>query len=75
MIEFDQAAGAVYVRFSSDKVARTVPSSDPRVVINVDLNANRDVVGIEAIGFSGMSIEAILQVAKVESLGFDAAKA
>ena len=49
-IEMDGSVGALYVRFRKGKVARTIPSNCDSAVINLDLNEDNEVIGIEAVG-------------------------
>lgn len=63
----DGEAGALYIRFRADKVARTIPSRCDHALVNVDLNVRGDVVGIEAIGVNEVSVRAIMMIAGVDA--------
>ncbi len=55
-ITIDPEVDAVYVYFKRSKVARTVPRESRKMILNVDLDGNGDVVGIEAIGAGQLEI-------------------
>jgi hypothetical protein len=67
VVEIDGAAGSVYVRFKKTRVARTILSHCDHGVINLDVTDQNEVVGIEAVGFSELSIGTILAMAKVDA--------
>jgi len=71
----DGNVGALYVRFRRGKVARTIPSNCEGAVINLDLNSDNEVIGIEAIGANQISIRGILDIANVKTAGIDFSKA
>ena len=47
IITIDPFTRAVYVRFSSNKVAETIDDSDGGAIVNIDIDAKGDVVGVE----------------------------
>jgi len=68
VVEIDNGAGAVYVRFrpSKTKIAKTILQSEwPHVTI--DLDAAGEVIGVEALGMNEFTIRAILMKAKLEA--------
>ena len=56
IITIDPFTQAFYVRFSSNKVAKTIEDSDGSAIVNIDIDAKGDVIGVELIGVSGVSI-------------------
>lgn len=60
-VEIDTAARAAYVRFSNQKVAKTISDDRPGVVVAIDLDARGKVVGVELIGVRNFSIETLLK--------------
>lgn len=71
MVEVDQECGAVYVRFRRSKVVKTVTRPSRNLHIAVDLDAQRQVVGIEAVGVDAFSVGSILRMARVEAPSLD----
>ena len=67
MVEIDSAAQAVYVRFKNAKVARTLDTGATSMHIAIDLDANNEVIGVEAIGLNQFNIEIVLKKARVEA--------
>jgi uncharacterized protein YuzE len=74
VVEFDPTCGAVYVRFTSKAVAKTVERSTDPIVITVDLDRDGEVVGIEAIGFDEFTLQQVLTAAKVRADHIDFSK-
>lgn len=74
-IEWDSEADALYVRFSRRSVARTVDQNAQKMNIAIDLDAQGQVVGIEAIGMTSFTLRQILQAAKVEAPKVDLSEA
>ena len=68
VVEFDSAAHAAYVRFSTDKVRRTLVVDVQRCLVTVDLNQSGDVVGIELIGVPEFSINKLIEKAGVRGV-------
>ena len=71
VVEFDAEAMAVYVRFRSGKVARTVERESHSMHLAIDLDARGEVLGIEGIGMTELVIEHLLQAARVETPHID----
>ena len=65
-VEIDTAARAAYVRFSNEKVAKTISDDRPGVVVAIDLDAKGKVVGIELIGVRDFSIETLLKGTRIK---------
>lgn len=74
-IEVDPEADAIYIRFSSARVARTLEVPSKNMHIAVDLGSKDQVVGIEAIGASGVAFEKIARSAKVDATSVDFGRA
>ncbi len=66
-IEVDSEACAIYIRFRHARVARTIPRETPGMHLAVDVDDKGAVIGIEAIGFKEMSLEAFLERADVQA--------
>ena|SRR5438067_3592471 len=66
-VEIDTAVRAAYIRFSNEKVAKTISDNRPGVVVAIDLNAKGKVIGIELIGVSDFSIETLLKLARAKA--------
>jgi len=67
VVEFDPEAMAVYVRYKSGKVARTIERPSRTMHLAIDLDAKGEVLGIEGIGMAELVIEQLLAAAKVET--------
>ena len=66
VVEIDNGAGAVYVRFQNKKVAKTLIQCEwPHVAI--DLDSKGEVIGVEALGMNEFTIRAILVKARVQA--------
>jgi uncharacterized protein YuzE len=74
-IEFDPAAGAVYVRFLRRAVKRTIERASEGLVVTIDLDQSDRVVGIEAVGFDNFSISSLLRKANVRAENIDFSRA
>jgi uncharacterized protein YuzE len=74
-VEVDSQAKAVYVRFKSGRVAKTVPTLSERMHIAVDLDDKNEVIGIEAVGVTQFSLHSLLQWAKVKVPEMDFSRA
>ena len=61
VVEIDTEIQSAYVRFSSNRVARTVvPDEDEGHVITIDLDQNGRVVGVEPTGVTEFGIRNLL---------------
>ena len=67
VVEIDSAAQAAYVRFKHAKVARTLDAGATSMHIAIDLDANNEVIGVEAIGLHQFNIELVLKKARMEA--------
>lgn len=74
-LEFDPSIMGIYVRFRKEKVAKTIPSLESTGIVNLDLNAKGEVIGIEAIGIEGLSLSGILEMAHVQAPKVDLSRA
>jgi uncharacterized protein YuzE len=75
VIEVDTEARAVYVRFRDTAVAKTVSREADTMHLAVDLDANGEVVGVEAVGVTEFEIGMLLKKASVETPKLDFSKA
>lgn len=71
VVEFDPEAMAVYVRYKTGKVVRTVERPSGTMHLAIDLDAKGEVLGIEGIGMTELVIEQLLQAARVETPRID----
>ena len=66
VVEIDTATESAYVRFSSNRVARTVFRSEHQgPVVTIDFDEKENVVGIELIGVTEFGIQSLLHQAPV----------
>lgn len=56
VVEMDSETGAVYIRFSNSKVAKTIDDSVGSSIVAIDIDARGNVVGVELIGIKKFSI-------------------
>ena len=75
VVEVDPEAGAVYVRFKRARVARTVSRPARTMHLAVDLDAQGEVIGIEAVGVDEFRLSRLLRMADVEAPRVDLAEA
>lgn len=75
IVEFDPAAGAVYVKFSDRRVVKTLERSSDGPVVTVDVDKDGEVVGIEGICFDEFTIHQLLRAARVSADRIDFSKA
>ncbi len=71
VITVDSEVDAVYVYFKRCKVAKTVEIPSKTMILNVDLDARGEVVGIEAIGGRQLEVRKLLETAHVSAPGID----
>ncbi len=71
VISIDSEVGAVYIYFKRCKVARTIERPSKSMILNVDLDSQGEVVGIEAIGMNEIEVKKLLQLAHVETPQID----
>ena len=74
-VEIDTQAQAVYVCFKKAPVAKTVTRPCETMNIAIDLDANGEVIRVEAIGMTEFTIQAILKKAAVTAPNADFAGA
>lgn len=67
-VELDSSAHAAYVRFSNNKVARTVEITSYDCIVTVDLDSEGNTVGVELVGVTEFGIEPLLKKAGVENI-------
>jgi len=68
VITIDHGVDAIYVYFKRKaKVARTIERETKDAIVNVDLDENGDVIGIELIGVGEIEIGQILKKAGVKA--------
>jgi uncharacterized protein YuzE len=70
-VEFDPSCGAVYVRFSTKRVAKTIERATDPSIVTIDLNQDGEVIGIEAIGFDEFTIQQLLSAANMRTHNLD----
>ena|SRR5271157_2375201 len=75
VVELDAEAGAVYVRFKRGRIARTVARPARTMHVAVDLDAQGQVIGIEAVGIDEFRLAQLLRLADVEAPRVDLAEA
>ena len=75
VVEFDPEAGAVSVRFKRARVARTVSRPARTMHLAVDLDAQGEVVGIEAVGLDEFRFGRLLRMADVQAPDVDFSEA
>ena len=61
----DSAAHAAYIRFSSNKVFKTVVVDVDHCLVTIDLNEAGAVIGIELVGVAEFSIDKLIKKARV----------
>lgn len=66
-VEWDAEADAVYVRFSRRAVARTIDQHGEKMHVAVDVDAQGELVGIEAVGTTRFTLRGILHAAHVKA--------
>ncbi|MFZ5807161.1 MAG: DUF2283 domain-containing protein [Verrucomicrobiota bacterium] len=77
IIDVDPEAQAVYIYFKDPrtKVAKTMNRCNRGMIINIDLDAQGEVIGAESIGAGGISIEKIFEFANVDASSINFSKA
>ena len=58
-LELDPEAGAAYVRYSTEKVQKTLDIGRGQGVFNIDLDAKGGIIGVEIVGFATLNIQTI----------------
>ena len=65
IVELDSEAHAAYVRFSSNRVARTELITDNGCIVTVDRDRRGNAIGVEFVGVDTFNIESLLRKARV----------
>ncbi len=66
VVEIDTESQSAYVRFSDNRVVTTISESEETgPLITIDLDQNKQVVGVELIGVQEFGIKALLHKAPV----------
>ena len=55
-ITIDPLTKAVYIKFSNKDVSKTIDDSANGVIVNIDVDGNGDVVGVELIGVKNFTL-------------------
>lgn len=58
VITFDAETKAVYIRFSKNKIAKTIDDSEGNAIITIDVDSKGGVVGVELVGVKKFTITA-----------------
>ena len=76
VLELDAAANAVYIRFRTGKVKRTVSDDRRGAVVAIDFDAKDEIIGIEVVGVKEFSIRAIRRALpqRFQRIDFEGAK-
>ena len=62
VVEFDQSVAAWYVRFSNGKVHRTIHQEKQGAIVNIDVDSQNRVIGIELLGIREFTIRAFFRL-------------
>lgn len=62
IVELDPETHAVYIRFSSCKVAKTIDDSVGSSIVTIDVDSKGNVVGVELIGIKKFSISGAVKL-------------
>jgi uncharacterized protein YuzE len=65
VVELDSAAHAAYIRFSSEKVKKTVVVDVDHCLVTMDVSEAGKVIGVELIGVAEFSIDKLIKKARV----------
>lgn len=68
VVELDSAAHAAYIRFTREKVKRTVVVTVDHCLVTMDLTDNGDVIGIEMVGVKEFSIDELIKKAGIRGV-------
>jgi uncharacterized protein YuzE len=63
IVELDSAAHAAYIRFSRDKVKRTVVVDVNHCLVTMDLDDKGEVIGVELVNVAEFGIESLIKKA------------
>ena len=67
-VELDSSAHAAYVRFSSNKVARTDEVTSCDCIVTMDFDAGGKIVGVELVGVTDFRVESLLNKAGIRDV-------
>jgi len=75
VVEIDPPSRAVYIRFSSAKVHKTIADDRREIIVAVDLDSKGQIIGIELVGVQNISIKVIRQAlpTRLQSIDFESA--
>lgn len=62
VITFDSETKAVYIKFSNNKVAKTIDDSDGNVIVTIDVDARGNVIGVELVGIKAFTITKTVKI-------------
>lgn len=62
VITFDSETKAVYIKFSDNKVAKTIDDSEGNVIVTIDVDAKGNVIGVELIGIKVFTITKTVKI-------------
>ena len=62
VVEFDQSVTVWYVRFNNGKIARTLHPEKQGAMVNIDVDSQDRVIGIELLGIREFSIRAFFRL-------------
>ena len=62
MVEFDQSVAAWYVRFGHGKVAKTMHQEIRGAIVNIDVDSQNRVIGVELLGIREFTIRAFFRL-------------
>ncbi len=68
VVELDSAAHAAYIRFSKNKVSRTVVVDVDHCLVTMDVDKDGEVIGIELAGIAEFGVEELLRKARIEGI-------
>jgi uncharacterized protein YuzE len=75
IVEFDAEARAVYIRFSERRVVKTLERTSHAPIVTVDVDKDGQVVGVEGVCFTEVTIQKLLKAANVLADRIDFSKA
>ena len=66
-VEIDTETSAAYVRFTHAKVAKTVRHGSKWPIVTIDLDARREVVGVEFVGVKRFDLSYLLNLVPLKA--------
>lgn len=70
IVEIDTEAAAAYIRVSNESVTETQLIRDDDIVVTVDLDFKREVVGIEVVGTTEYTLDRLLEYSGIPVFAF-----